>query len=341
MTWRGSLVAALLATLVHPRWWLLALAGFLVRGGVLIVLLPIVAPPTVAGLMSFLAPTLIGQIISGGPGAPIAVVAIATALIVTAFLSIAAWLGTWFDATLITEAAGDDDLGAAVSAAEPSATERPATAADDRPPGLGTARLGPHVLTGLAFVFAAARIFSIAYREATTPGAPTIPFVVRVIQGAPEAVIALLVAWVLAEAVGGLALRDLLLRSSGEGDARDRTSPPPPARWALVHGIRDLATPRGLATLLVVDLGVIVVAAPGWFAMQHAWDQLRILLSGGAEATDLAIGLGLFVAVTFGSAVLLAVALAWRSAAWTAVVARSDRHAAATRDVGGVTLGAE
>jgi ABC-type molybdate transport system permease subunit len=70
MTWRGSLVAALLATLVHPRWWLLALAGFLVRGGVLIVLLPIVAPPTVAGLLSFLAPSLIGQIISGGPRSP-------------------------------------------------------------------------------------------------------------------------------------------------------------------------------------------------------------------------------------------------------------------------------
>jgi hypothetical protein len=337
MTWRGSLVAALLATLVQPRWWLLALAGFLIRGGVLIVLLPIIAPPTVAGLMSFLAPTVLGQIISGGPGAPIAIIAIATALVVTAFLSIAAWLGTWFDATLIGEAAtdmgeagADDDLA---SAAKPGAEAGPSP--DDRPAGLGTARLGPHVLTGVAFVFAAARIFSVAYREATTPGAPTIPFVVRVIQGAPEAVVALVVAWVLAEAVGGLALRDLLRRASGDGDG------PPPVRWAIVHGIRDLATPRGLATLLVVDLGVIVVALPGWLATQHAWDQLRILLSGGAAAIDLAIGLGLFVGVAFGGALLLAVALAWRSTAWTLAFARPDRHAAVAQDVGGVTLGAE
>src|SRR5260221_10653723 len=95
MTWRGSLVGALLATLSRPRWWLLALAGFLVRGGILVVLLPIIAPPTVAGLMSFLAPTVIGEVISGGRGAPVAVVAIATALVVTAFLSISGWLGTW------------------------------------------------------------------------------------------------------------------------------------------------------------------------------------------------------------------------------------------------------
>jgi len=330
MTWRGSFVAALLATLVQPRWWLLALAGFLVRGGVLVVLLPIIAPPTVAGLMSFLAPTALGQIISGGPGAPIAVIAIATALIVTAFLSIAAWLGTWFDTTLVREAAADADVG---SAAPPTA--EPDASPDDPPPGLGTARLGPHVLTGVAFVFAAARIFSVAYREATSPGAPTIPFVVRVFQGAPEAVILLVVAWVLAEAVGGLALRDLLRGASGsEDDVR-------PSRWAVVHGIRDLATPRGLATLLVVDVGVIVVALPGWLATQHAWDQLRILLSGGAEATDLAIGLGLFVGVAFGGALLLAVALAWRSTAWTLAFVKPDRHAAVAQDVGGVTLGAE
>src|SRR5260221_9934781 len=85
MTWRGSLVGALLATLGRPRWWLLALAGFLVRGGVLVVLLPIVAPPTVAGLMSFLAPTVLGDVIASGPGAPVAVVAVGTAPLVTAF----------------------------------------------------------------------------------------------------------------------------------------------------------------------------------------------------------------------------------------------------------------
>jgi len=330
MTWRGSLAVALLATLSRPRWWLLALAGFLVRGGILVVLLPIIAPPTVAGLMSFLAPTVIGEVISGGRGAPVAVVAIATALVVTAFLSISGWLGTWFDAALAGEAASSDELGH--DAAEPSGASMPGP---DRPSGLGTARLGPHVLTAIAFVFAAARIFSVAYREATSPGAPTTPFVIRVFQGAPEAVIALVVAWVLAEAAGGLALRDLLLPGAGGGAAGR------PARRSIVRGIRDLASPRGIATLLAVDLGVFVVVVPGWLATRHAWDQLRILLSGGAEVVDLAVGLGLFIGVAFGGVLLLAVALAWRSTAWTAMAVAPDRHAAASQGVGGVTLGPE
>jgi hypothetical protein len=321
MTSRGSLVAATLATLAHPRWWLLALAAFLVRGGVLVVLLPIIAPPTVAGLMSFLAPTVIGEVIDGGPGTPVAILAIATAIGVTAFLSFAGGLGTWFDVALASEAAADSDLGLA-----------PDASPTDRPSGLGTARLGPHVLTGVAFVFAAARIFAVAYREATTPGAPTTPFVIRVLQGAPEAVVALVVAWILAEAVGGLALRDLLLRGSAAAG---------PARMSIGRGIRELASRRGLATLLLVDVGVIVLAAPGWLAAGHAWDQLRILLSGGADAIDLAIGLALFVAVVFGGAVLLGVALAWRATIWTAVFGTPDRHAAAAQGVGEVTLGPE
>jgi hypothetical protein len=257
------------------------------------------------------------------------VVAVATALAVSAFLLIAGWLGTWFDAALATEAVADDELALAAGDAP-----RSEAAAGEQPTGLATARLGPHVLTGVAFVFAAARIFSVAYREATTPGAPTTPFVLRVIQGAPEAVIALVVAWVLAEAVGGLAVRDLLLRGPAAGETRSVIR-------SIVRGIRDLASPRGIATLLLVALRVIVVAAPGWLAAAHAWDQLRILLSGGAVAVDLAIGLGLFVAVTFGSAVLLAVALAWRATTWTATFSGRNRHAPAAQGVGGVTLGPE
>lgn len=322
MTSRGSLVAATLATLAHPRWWLLALAAFLVRGGVLVVLLPIIAPPTVAGLMSFLAPTVFGEVISGGPGTPVAILAIGMAIGVTAFLSFAGGLGTWFDVALASEAATEGDLELAPRDVSPT----------DRPSGLGTARLGPHVLTGVAFVFAAARIFSVAYREATTPGAPTTPFVIRVLQGAPEAVVALVVAWILAEAVGGLALRDRLLHVSAAAG---------PARTSIGRGIRELASRRGLATLLLVDVGVIVVAAPGWLATGHAWDQLRILLSGGADAIDLAIGLALFLAVAFGGAVLLGVALAWRATTWTAVFGTPDRHAAQAQGVGGVTLGPE
>ena len=39
---------ALVASLSHPAWWAMALAAFLVRGGILLILLPIVSLPTTA-----------------------------------------------------------------------------------------------------------------------------------------------------------------------------------------------------------------------------------------------------------------------------------------------------
>ena len=51
--------ASLAAVLGRPRWWLIALAGYLVRGGLLLFLVPIVVLPTPAGLANAVAPTLV------------------------------------------------------------------------------------------------------------------------------------------------------------------------------------------------------------------------------------------------------------------------------------------
>jgi hypothetical protein len=63
----ASLAASLLATLSRPAWWAMALAAFLARGGILVVLLPIVTLPTVAGLANA-CPALVGFVF-GGPSA--------------------------------------------------------------------------------------------------------------------------------------------------------------------------------------------------------------------------------------------------------------------------------
>ena len=157
----GSLLAAALATLAHPRWWVVALAGFLVRGGFVILLLPIVVPPTIAGVMSQLAPTVVGQVIVGGPNTPVFVLTGILTGAVVLFSWIAGTLGATFDAWLVTEAVEDEELSLDL----PVPTETP--------PGLGTARLGPHLLTALVFAVAAVRIFQVVYSEATSPGAPT------------------------------------------------------------------------------------------------------------------------------------------------------------------------
>ena len=45
MSRSAAFFASLLVTLGRPAWWLLALAGFLARGGIVLVVLPIVNLP--------------------------------------------------------------------------------------------------------------------------------------------------------------------------------------------------------------------------------------------------------------------------------------------------------
>src|SRR6266487_4127414 len=58
MTTRGATLAALLAALGRPSWWILALAGFLVRGGIVLFLVAIVTLPSPLALSNDLAPLL-------------------------------------------------------------------------------------------------------------------------------------------------------------------------------------------------------------------------------------------------------------------------------------------
>ncbi|HLX34249.1 MAG TPA: hypothetical protein VKR30_03290 [Candidatus Limnocylindrales bacterium] len=309
MTRRGALRAALVATFGHPGWWVLSLAAFLIRGGILVILLPIVVPPTVAGLMSSLAPTIVGAVLIGGPNTPVGIVAFALALVGLAFVAIAGTLGAWFEGALVDSTLADAALD------DPDAVEDPGPS----PRGLGTARLLPHVASAVVFVVAAKQIFDVAYTEATDPIAPSTPFLVRVLDQVPGQVLALVAVWLLAEAIGGLALREHLLED-GAGFERPLT--------AIGRAIRDLLRPRSILTLLVTDLGLLVIAIPGWLAAGRAWVELQALFADGSSFADLLTSELLFVAMLLGWLVLLGIGLAWRSVAATLLVAdRRDRHA--------------
>ena len=54
----ATLIGSLLAVLARPATWPLALLGFLVRGGWLLIVAPIVVVPTPVGLANILAPLL-------------------------------------------------------------------------------------------------------------------------------------------------------------------------------------------------------------------------------------------------------------------------------------------
>lgn len=293
-SWPGSMQSALLATLGRPGWWAMALAAFLVRGGVVLIVLPIVSLPTPAGLVTALAPAVEG-IILGRPTAEGALIGVAVVLLVLAGLAAAGLAGAWLDLALVREATADEDLEAGWVPIRGSPADALAI------------RLIAHLPTLVALGYGLVRVIAVGYEEFMSPGDTAAPVVDRVVGRVPDVVLIVLIAWLVGETVGTLAARRA---TTGMSVTR-----------ALVASMRQLVRPRGLATLALstgVLLGIIV---PFAFASGLAWEHLRGYLLGGAEAVEFAAALILLVATWVLGLAILGVGLAWRAAAWTAEVA--------------------
>jgi hypothetical protein len=292
--WAASMQGSLLAALAKPAWWALALAAFLVRGGFLIALLPIVSLPSTAGLTNALAPT-IGDLIIGRPS--IETVAAGTLLIAGVFAALygLAFVGSWLDLALLRETTSDPELDLGWMPANRSATLAFAV------------RLVAHVPTSLALGYAAIRIIEVSYTELTSPGDTAIPLVLRILAQAPDAVLAVLIIWLLGEAVGGLSARRV---AAGEPVAR-----------ALATSIRQVASVRGLATLAATTSALAALLVPYVLAVATAWGHVRTaLLDDVGLLLTLAAVVLLVSTWVLGLAVLGAL-LAWRATAWTVQVA--------------------
>lgn len=285
--------SALVATLARPDWWAMALAAFLVRGGIILVLLPIVSLPSTAGLTTLFAPALEALILGG---ATVQGVLIGTIVVVVALAALAAagLAGSWLDLALIREAAGDEDLD--LGWAPVRASVRPAFAI----------RLAAHLPTLVALGYGFIRIVSVAYQELTDPGATGVPVAVRVIERAPEALIVVVVAWIIAETVGSLAAR--------------RAAAGAPASAAFVASIRQVVGVRGLATLVMTSAVLVGIGIPFVFAASRAWEHLRGYLIDGVDAVQLAAALVVLVATWVLGLAVLGAGLAWRASAWTSEV---------------------
>ena len=288
------MLAALVATLERPAWWSIALAAFLVRGGILLVLLPIVDLPTPAALTTALAPTIEAFALGGLTSERLVLVAaVASCLFVV--IGGAGLAGAWLDLAQLREAADDEELD--LGWAPVHASVRDAL----------SLRLTAHLPTLAIVGYAAVRLVVAAYEELLTPTDTSTSIFLRVAARAPDAVLLVLVTWLLGETVGSLAARRA---AAGAG-----------VRKSLWRSIRQLLTGRGLATLGLTTAVVGGVLVPFLVAAGRAWEHLRSVLVEGA--TILPVGGALLVLVAswiLGLAVLGA-ALAWRTAAWTAEVA--------------------
>ena len=295
MSLAGSLAASLLATLTRPAWWAMALAAFLVRGGVLVLVLPIVALPTVAGLANVFGPMIVSLVFSG-PSASFLVAVATLALAILVWLVVGGLVGGALDLALVRDGARDEEL-------------------DDRPaPFAGGAwralaiRLLAHVPTGLVLALGAVRLVGASYDELIHPGDSTIPVALRVAFRIPDVVAALVATWLLGETVGGLGVRHLAWGA--------------PIPVALGRALRALVRPAGVATLVLTNavVGAVIVGAAA--AGGIAWDHLRVVLLDGGPPTDVRVALVIFSLTWVAGVWLLSLAVAWRSAAWTFEVGR-------------------
>lgn len=315
--WRGGVRAAGRAVAERPGLWLLALLGFLVRGGLVLLLLPILVLPSPIGAASVVGlravtiaaqptPWLVGVLAVGGVG-------------IVLWFVLAGLIGAVVDREI---ARGVLDPGVPVEVVDGRAVVWRMLAV----------RALLAVPLGAVVAWAVARLVAAAYQELTVPTDIVRPLVERTLLTAGDAVVVVVVAWLLAETIGGIAVRRLVLVPRLPDGAE---APGGPAgRSGALRALRDavvllVRSPVGALLTLALGLaGLAVVVVPGLLITSTAWDLVAsaVRVPPGANV-DLAAFAITWDAVVLASSWLILVAgaaigAAWRSALWSAEVAR-------------------
>jgi hypothetical protein len=303
----GAILASLLATLGRPGWWLLALAGFLVRGGFLVFLLPIVVLPSPLAISNLVAPFIVPMALGRiGPetfalGAG-AVVALLTWLLIGGSIAAAT------DLVLVREtAAAAVDEGVA----SPSPDGRAAIDAERRDRVLVATILVARLVAWLPFAAALAiglvRIVAVTYVELTRPVEVESALALRVAVGAAGELAVITLAWLLGELVGGLASRRIVLDGA-------------PAGRALLAAVRDVVRRPGstLVPWLVTTALLFTVLGGTVGAASVAWSRIIVVLSNRpTDPTTVVISLLTFVAIWLAALILGALFAALRGSVLT------------------------
>jgi hypothetical protein len=295
-----------------------ALAGFLIRGGIVLLALPSVVLPSVIGIAGVTGVDAFG--IDGRPTMWFFEILAIVVGGVVAWLALASVIGSLIDVWLIDATVG--------------ATDRPIRRG--RPlPGIGLL-LDMVVVRGLcllplagALAWASSRIYTAAYNELTTPSNLATPLPVRVVENAADAVILVSVVWLATETIAALAVRRLVLSDDG-------------VRGSIVGALVQIVRrPVSTAATVLASTGATVLAtalALAATAMAFDWcrvaarsqQPIAVVLDLGPLSTTrdfrpvIFVMTALVLAIAWVTAAALSgIASAWRSAAWTGEVAAS------------------
>jgi hypothetical protein len=307
-------MASLLAVLDRPSTWPLALVSFLLRGGWLVVVAPIVVLPTAGGLANVVAP-VVEDIAFGRRTDEVVGMVGVTALVVIVWLIGGGLLAAMAEVEAVRRIAGE-----APRDAEPS---------QDAQGSLGpgwrvlAVRLIALIPLAIALALGGYRLVTVAYRELTVPSDVALPVAWRIVIGAVDGLALIVVAWLFGEAVGALGARRVVQRGAG-------------VRAGLRGALRRAGHVPIRTTLLAVDSSavLVVILAIAALASGAIWDALRSALGDGDITLGSVILVVAFVAVFAGGLVLIALVTAWRTAIWTL---ETDPRLAGTFGGGGGT----
>jgi len=289
----GAILASLLVTLGRPAWWLLALAGFLVRGGFIVFLIPIVVLPSPLAISNVVAPFIVPMAL-GRIGPEMIALLIAGGAGLFAWLLLGGAIAAATDLALTRDAvAAAADEGVATPPEGPASID-----SERRDRGLvGTilaARLIAWLPLAAALAIGLVRIVAVTYVELTRPAEVESPLALRVALGAAGELAVMAVAWVFGELVGGLASRWIVL---------DRA----PTGPALAAAARDVVR-RPASTLLpwlVTTLMLLLILGGSVGAASVAWSRVTVALANRTpDVATVAISLLLFVAIWLAALVL-------------------------------------
>ena len=321
MSRSGVFFASLLVSLGRPSWWLLALAGFLARGGILLAILPIVNLPSPLVLSNLAAPVIVPLALGHVDEGVLAAIAVAVGGLL-AWLIVGGLIGAATDLALIRDglaAAGEEgvtrrDAGDAEDVNAGSTLRREELGGVGLVVRIFAVRLLAHLPFAAVLAIGTFGIVQVAYAELTRPANVDTPLVLRVVAAAAWPIVAIVIAWFGGELAGGIAARRIVL--AGDGVRAALTG----AVAALVRQPRSTVIPAVVMTipLAVILGGTLGGARVAWLRADGALTDPRI------DAIALVVALGTLIVIWLAALVLIGVVTAARSAALTFEAVRID-----------------
>jgi hypothetical protein len=323
--WVGSLGIAAAVVFGDPRLWLVGTAAFLLRGGWLVLALPIWVLPSPVAISSLLGPDAVGP---AGPSLRAVTVALAVALGLLVMAAAAVVGGALADLVSLERFVEDAETAAIRS----DRTGRQLGTPQRLHLALEAAGIQATMLVpaAIVFVYLVVGLVDSVTLEYLVPGSLAVPLAIRVVS-AVAGPLAILVALVVAgDLLATVISRRLMARRLGVLRVETRTESRLEAAGPVASGLGQLVRHPGsmLATAALAWLITIALLAPALGAVVVAWGGARTMFLAQPRQPDpgflaaWAFVTVLFVALWCAALLLAGVASALRAALWSAEALR-------------------